>query len=888
VGVIVSATQFDVAGTTAVARLGTASGVRWVDDIDDDGSFAFSIPAENLGTLAVGSVVRFSLGDASDDWVFAGTVEEVKIEKTGAQTGGAARIAEVSGRGLRARLADAIVYPVGSETSRSYTSRTPGYILDELIDEAQTRTALSGFTMGFSPTLDSNSAAYSDTLTLDVRVGSTLEEVVRTLEELAVDVWVTPEKVIEIANVRGTVRTTGVDPMVLRAGLSVSELSAVSAGPITNVVLVASGAEGATFTTETNAGSVGTFGRRETFLSLANTTDATVIDLSTEGILDRTAVAAESRTIKLEANGPLPYLDFEIGDTVFLADTDGSRTAFRVRALTVAVDDAGAISFVPELGTTRADLDRRLRRALAKAERNQAGGESGIGYDPIDIDPTPGAGGGLFEGEVLTYDDLLKTGTFDLDGGENFVNGTGFGLMVGDIVTAGLINGDYVAVSVKSRAGSYSPPITSNPQANNDFPADGDAPATQLNPLWEGATANAWSATTLVHPIRGFFATGVLGYAGRVVCMLGNRTLITQPTIAIYNVETGAVTDLNRVAAVGATNRTTALGVIGTRLFVTYDGTSGNCVESWESTTNTWSTHAISHAVYAGVSDGLAWWVGYSSGGTRYRVHSIDSSGTLSSIDYPTNITFASTATATATARVFARAKNGKIWADLDTTSASQVMAVADTNVAAASLSFTTFGTPGDLPWSTIGNGAGNTSYHTMGVALTQSDVDGDGSLYYLFRGGSPATRGFAYIDEATNTITRYGTITSATGAIADGEVGSVGGMCLAGDEVIIFGAIREDVADPGTGRTGSQVPCYWRTDGVTTSTNADVNYVGLSSGASGELSSTARVIVRDDISSTFVFLKNIAARPFGEAVPINSGLTAKDTGPSIIDALTI
>ena len=880
---IVSATQFDVTGTTAVARLGTASGVRWVDDIDDDGSFAFSIPVENLGTLAVGSVVRFSLGDASDDWVFAGTVEEVKIEKTGAQTGGAARIAEVSGRGLRARLADAVVYPVASETTRSYTSRTPGYILDQLIDEAQTRTALAGFTMGFTPTLDSNGAAYSDTLTIDVRVGSTLEEVVRTLEELAVDVWVSPTKVVEIANVRGTDRTTGADPMVLRAGLSVSELSAVSAGPITNVVLVASGAEGATFTTETNAGSVGTFGRRETFLSLANTTDATVIDLSTEGILDRTAVAAESRTIKLEANGPVPYVDFDIGDTVFLADTDGTRSAFRVRALTVAVDDAGAISFVPELGTTRADLDRRLRRALAKAERNQAGGESGIGYDPVDIDPTPGAGGGLFEGEVLTYDDLLKTGTFDLNGGENFTNGTGFGLMVGDVVTAGLINGEYVAISVKTRAGAYAPPITSNPQANNDFPADGDALPSELNPHI-AASSSTFSSTVSIQKVIGFYANAVLGYAGRIVCMLGVDTLTAQPPIAIYNVETGAVTDVTRTAAVGATNRTRGLGVVGTRLFVTYDGTSGNCVESWDSTTGVWSTHAISHAVFAGVSDNRAWWVGYSSGGSRYRVHSIDSSGTLSSIDYPTNISFTSGISSTQTSYVFAKAKNGKIWVDLDTTSAAQVMAVADTNVAAASLTFTTFATPNDLPWSRVGNGAGTTLHRDMTTAQAFSDVDIDGNLYYLYQGGSPTTWGFAVIDEVTQTITRYGTITSATGNVADGEVGAVGGMCLAGAEVIIFGAIREDVADPGTGRTTSQVPCYWRTDGTTTSTNADLNYSGLSSSASGDGSSVARVIVRDDISSTFVFVNNISSTAFGAGTPTS----AKPTGPSVIDALTL
>ena len=887
---IVSATQFDVAGTTAVARLGTASGVRWVDDIDDDGSFAFSIPAENLGTLAVGSVVRFSLGDASDDWVFAGTVEEVKIEKTGAQTGGAARIAEVSGRGLRARLADAIVYPAASETVRTFTARTPGYILDELIDEAQTRTALSGFTMGFSPTLDSNSAAYSDTLTLDVRVGSTLEEVVRTLEELAVDVWVTPEKVIEIANVRGTDRTTGVDPMVLRAGLSVSELSAVSAGPITNVVLVASGAEGATFTTETNAGSVGTFGRRETFLSLANTTDATVIDLSTEGILDRTAVAAESRTIKLEANGPLPYLDFEIGDTVFLADTDGSRTAFRVRALTVAVDDAGAISFVPELGTTRADLDRRLRRALAKAERNQAGGESEIGYDPIDIDPGGGAiggGGELYIGEVLTYDPTLNTGTVDIGTTEDFYNGTGFGLLVGDEVTLSLTGGEYVAISRYSRAGAYAPASFANPQTNDDFPYDGDALPTQHN-SHIGSSSGTFSATTVVRQVTGFYAEGVLGYAGRIVVMCGRKDLVAQPTISIYNVETGAVTDINRTAAVGATNRTRALGVVGTRLFVTYDGTSGNCVESWDSTSGVWSTHAISHAVFAGVSDGLAWWVGYATGGSRFGVHSIDGSGTLSSINYPTNITYNSGITATASSYIFAKAKGGKIWVDIDTTSVSQVAAVASTNVAAASLTFTTFTTPNDFPWSRIGSGAGTTVSNTYETAERLSDIDASGNLYYLTRTGSPLTWGYGIVDAGTQTVTRYGTITSATGNVADGEIGCVGGVAVAGSEVVLFGAVREDVADPTTGRATSQVPAYWRTDGVTTVREHDADYVGLSGTGGGGTDgySLARLITRFDVASSFVYHTVLSLDPMagGAGIPTEA-LTG---GPAKIIGLTV
>jgi hypothetical protein len=456
VGVILSVVEYNTAGTTPVSRLGTAFGVRWLDDIDDAGSFSFSLPLEDLGTLGVGSVVRFALGDTSDAWVFAGTVETVTIEKTGAAAGGTARVAEISGRGLRARLADAVVYPeIAGETVRTYTTRTPGYILDDLIDEAQARGALTGFTMGFSPTVDSDGDAYPDTLTIDVRSGSTLTEIVGTLEELAVDVWVTPELVIEMVPERGTDRTTGANPLVFRAGLSVSELSAVSAGPISNAVLIASGADGSTFTTETNAGSISTFGRRETFLALSNTTDETVIDLATEGLLDKLSGAAESRTVSLDENGPTPYADFYVGDRVFLADTDGTRAEFRIRAITVTQDQSGRLTFVPELGDVRADLDRRLARLLLRAERNNAAGESGIGYEPIDIDPGGGAiGGGAEVCTVVSYDSSTREGNADCSGvSTDFENGSIWDFYTGDEVFITEADGRNIATGLVQSGG---------------------------------------------------------------------------------------------------------------------------------------------------------------------------------------------------------------------------------------------------------------------------------------------------------------------------------------------------------------------------------------------------------------------------------------------------
>lgn len=501
-----------------------------------------------------------------------------------------------------------------------------------------------------------------------------------------------------------------------------------------------------------------------------------------------------------------------------------------------------------------------------------------------------GGSGGTAElalGQVATYNATNYTGTVTVGASTvNFVNGTGFGLSAGDWVTLATVDGvvNRVAISIYLRSGSYVPPIISNPQANTNFPYDGDALPSAHNP-YVGLLGSTFASTNTLHTLVGFYASNVLGYTGRVVVLRGAASNAAQPPITIYHVETGSVTDVNRTPTVGSSNRLTGLGAVGTRLFATWEGTSGDCVESWDATTGTWTAHAISHAVFAGVSNNRAWWVGYSTGGSRYRVHSVDQTGTLSSIDFPTNISYNVAASSTAAAEVFAKAKNGYLWVDINTTSPSQQLVVAATNVAAASLTFSTVNSPNDLPYSLVAN-AGATSFHRMSTALTLSDVSATGNLYYLYQGGTPATWGFAVVSRTTLTVTRYTRVTSSTGSTADGELSAPGGLCLAGNEIVIFGTIREDLAAPLTGRSTSQVPCYWRTDGVTTSVNPDLAYVGLSSGSSGDVSAFARLVPRFDASSTFVYLTNVAETPLSSGT--GSTLTAKATGPAKVDALTV
>lgn len=466
-----SATLFDFDGTTPIKQLAAADGLQWLDALDETGSFSFSIPVEEVPTISIGQIVKIAFGPASNSWVFAGLIETLDLQQIGSGSDGIARSWAVSGRGARALLEDALVYNVGASATRSFTTATAGAIMKTLLDEAQTRGALDILTYDFGNVNDSNGDPFTETLTIDEQVGTTLLAVADRHQELAVDCWVDPDLVLHYVNERGTDRTTGANPLVLRVGQSVGELADRVSGPVRNSVLIATGDGGTIFSTQQNAGSVSTYGRRETFLSMAGNGDASVVNLAADHLLSQQANPADGSTIELSDNGPMPYLDFEVGDTVYLSRLDGTRTSYRVRSISCQVDDAGGVVFVPELGTTRPDLTRRLNLALQRIEK-QGSSESQLAADVgggagFDIGGAIGSTVPEFVyGEVLSFNAGTGTGTVDVDGTTfDFFNGAFVGLEVGDTilavgsdsVTAGgalIGDADYVVTSLVNRDGA--------------------------------------------------------------------------------------------------------------------------------------------------------------------------------------------------------------------------------------------------------------------------------------------------------------------------------------------------------------------------------------------------------------------------------------------------
>ncbi len=459
-----SVTLFDRTGTTQEYQIANAFDKSFVDELRGSGSFNFTIPKEEASGIAIGKIVKFGYGTQSTDFVFAGVIESIKRTHTDTQD-----ILQISGRGVRSLLDGAVIY----NTDRSYTSKTPGYIMKELIDEAKARGALDGITYTFTNTLDSNGVAFgaNQTITIDEKLGTNLGEIANRHEELAIDVWVKPDLTANYYIERGTDTTTSANPIVLRVGESVVSYETRSEGPIRNAAIVTWGTE-SNIKTATRPASISSNGRAETYLSLSNIPDSTTTDIAISRTLDNLDDPTTGATIEITDDALVPYIDFQIGDWIYIADDTGTREKYRVRSVAMAEETNGGLRIVPELGNVKADLEERLRRLIARQEAKTANGSADASAASVDLNGIGALGEGITfdNATVISYDPTTGTGTADAPTIDpidpiTFTNATGVYLGMDDEIVIGTFDHDgnpatpdlFIAVGVTSRSGTITP-----------------------------------------------------------------------------------------------------------------------------------------------------------------------------------------------------------------------------------------------------------------------------------------------------------------------------------------------------------------------------------------------------------------------------------------------
>lgn len=372
----VSVTLFDRDGATPLKRLHRAYSMQWLDENDAPGSFSFTIPAEDDAQVAIGRIVKFSYGTRSDAYRWAGVIESITHRLTDDLD-----VVQVAGRGVRALLEGAVVYQGANEADqvRSFTDAYPSAIMRTFLSEAHDRGTITEITAGFTNNADSLGVAFdTDTdMTVDVEVGTSLADVADQHQEAVLDsVWVNADLELEYAITRGTDTTATSDPVVFRAMENLVSFEKKVDGPVRNVTLI-SYDDGEDLTEKVSTlNTVSTYGRREQFLDLNNVGNATKAERYANKMMKTSADPTDGATAEVTDDGVKPYIDYGIGDYVWVVAKNGARTKYRIRTITVTADGDGNVRIVPELGTVQANLDERLRKALKRLESRNAKGDA--------------------------------------------------------------------------------------------------------------------------------------------------------------------------------------------------------------------------------------------------------------------------------------------------------------------------------------------------------------------------------------------------------------------------------------------------------------------------------------------------------------------------------
>ena len=224
----------------------------------------------------------------------------------------------------------------------------PAMILTELIEEAAIRGVyrLGGITFGYDITAPT-AGSWTTEADLTLKVGSTLLTVLDDMVDLGHDFWLNPTTLeLDAWETRGTDRSATV---LLDTGHNLARFTSTVERPIKTVAVVRTkdGWLRAADNTLRDAN-----GWRETFLEYGNTASEDKARTNAQRVLRRTGktqVVASGVEVAV-VTGAVPYVNFDIGDLVSIANPAGSGLPAKARILSIALkDEGGGVSFQPEL-----------------------------------------------------------------------------------------------------------------------------------------------------------------------------------------------------------------------------------------------------------------------------------------------------------------------------------------------------------------------------------------------------------------------------------------------------------------------------------------------------------------------------------------------------------
>ena len=151
------------------------------------------------------------------------------------------------------------------------------------------------------------------------------------------------------------------------------------------------------YRTDSNSGSISTHGRREGFLSLGNVRSSPNVGRSVSQLLTSFASGVTTVTAQIQptSNDTTPYVgQWAPGASITVPRPSNSGTgeAMQVRAITVAEDDDGNLTFTPELVRQAATRSTLVDTNLKRLGAGTLAGRTASATLATDIDPDARSG----------------------------------------------------------------------------------------------------------------------------------------------------------------------------------------------------------------------------------------------------------------------------------------------------------------------------------------------------------------------------------------------------------------------------------------------------------------------------------------------------------------
>lgn len=259
------------------------------------------------------------------------------------------------------KLDDAVVYPANWGPSFvltkakpvTYTNKTMGYIVDELLQKAQDRGALLRYTWDFNASTDSEGNAWTYHVNITIDTGKSYLDL---LKEFAGNGWLefrVDKRVIRVwdRNKMGVDRSVGPTPLHFRKGRDIKDAPRNISSKGLKTYTLAGDSDNTVFA-QVSSDAEAVYGRRESYLSAGTAKHtAGIIVASTlvlaagnflEGVSSPQMEVSHGLHFETE-NQPRPITNFNIGDWA-LTDVGNGVERFRVLQWVMSVAADGSVT----------------------------------------------------------------------------------------------------------------------------------------------------------------------------------------------------------------------------------------------------------------------------------------------------------------------------------------------------------------------------------------------------------------------------------------------------------------------------------------------------------------------------------------------------------------